>query len=189
MVEEILRWVRKGLDVCVAFYGHPGVFVTPSHEALRRARKEGFQATMLPAVSAEDCLFADLGIDPGERGSQSYEATSFLLHRPTFDRAVPLVLWQVSVVGQPGGATEPNRAGLLELAGYLERFYGPDHEVVLYVASPYPVGEPSVERIRLHDLALARVTAMSTLYVPPTGSLSWDQDTAGRLGIAADAGY
>src|SRR5206468_2355822 len=60
MVQEIMAWVRKGLDVCVVLYGHPGVFVTPSHAAIRQARREGFEATMLPAVSAEDCLFADL---------------------------------------------------------------------------------------------------------------------------------
>src|SRR5213593_5193576 len=33
MVGEILAWVRKDIDVCVAFYGHPGAFVEPGHEA------------------------------------------------------------------------------------------------------------------------------------------------------------
>src|SRR2546429_6584747 len=47
----------------------------------RQAREEGFEAEMLPAVSAEDCLFADLGVDPGDEGCQSFEATSFLLFR------------------------------------------------------------------------------------------------------------
>src|SRR5437773_2103233 len=64
MVEELLAPVRAGHNVCAAFYGHPGVFVNPGHEAIRRARAEGFPARMLPAVSALDCLVADLGIDP-----------------------------------------------------------------------------------------------------------------------------
>src|SRR5688500_6516418 len=64
IVERLLAPVRKGLHVCAAFYGHPGVFVHPSHEAIRRARSEGFAARMLPGVSAEDCLFADLAVDP-----------------------------------------------------------------------------------------------------------------------------
>ena len=51
MVERILFFVRKRLDVCAAFYGHPGVFVYSSHESIRRARREGFRATMLPATS------------------------------------------------------------------------------------------------------------------------------------------
>src|SRR5205085_11822477 len=62
MVERILSCVRNGLRTCVAFYGHPGVFVYPSHESIRRARSEGFSAKMLPGISAEDCLFADMGI-------------------------------------------------------------------------------------------------------------------------------
>ena len=40
MVEEILAPVRGGRRVCAAFYGHPGVFVFPSHEAIARARSE-----------------------------------------------------------------------------------------------------------------------------------------------------
>ena len=75
MAEEILDAVREGKRVCAVFYGHPGVYVQPSHEAVRRAREEGFEARMLPAVSAEDCLVADLGVDPGEQGWQSWEAT------------------------------------------------------------------------------------------------------------------
>ena len=66
MVERILSYVRRGLNVCVVFYGHPGVFVHPGHESIRRAHMEGFPACMLPGISAEDCLFAELGIDPSK---------------------------------------------------------------------------------------------------------------------------
>ena len=64
MIQRMLECVREGLKTCVALYGHPGVFAWPAHEAIRRARAEGYDAKMLPAVSAEDCLFADVGIDP-----------------------------------------------------------------------------------------------------------------------------
>src|SRR5437899_1041057 len=97
IVAEILSAVRSGTRVCVALYGHPGVFARPAHEAVRRARAEGFPARMLPAVSAEDCLFADLGVDPGENGCQSYEATDFLLRKREVDVSAALVLWQISV--------------------------------------------------------------------------------------------
>ena len=62
MARQIVDSAVAGKRVCAAFYGHPGVFASPSHEAVRRARAEGFPATMLPAISAEDCLFADLGV-------------------------------------------------------------------------------------------------------------------------------
>src|SRR5205823_3853440 len=79
MVERILECVRSDMQTCLACYGHPGVFVYPSHEAIRRARSEGYRARMLPGISAEDCLFADLGVDPAIGGCQSYEATDFFV--------------------------------------------------------------------------------------------------------------
>jgi uncharacterized protein YabN with tetrapyrrole methylase and pyrophosphatase domain len=197
ITEEILRWVRRDLDVCVVLYGHPGVFVGPSHAAVRRAREEGFPARMLPGISAEDCLFADLGVDPGAWGCQSYEATSFLLYRRSFDTATPLVLWQVAGIGVRQGATEPSVAGLRLLAEFLQDRYGPDHEVVLYQASPYPLFDPVVRRLPLRDLPGAGITAMSSLYVPPKGEPAPDPEMHARLelplpdpvpGVTAQAG-
>jgi precorrin-3B methylase len=70
MVEAMLAEVRAGKTVCGAFYGHPGVFALAPHRAIEQARQEGFQAHMEPGISAEDCLYADLGIDPGTVGCQ-----------------------------------------------------------------------------------------------------------------------
>src|SRR5919198_5833795 len=144
MVNAILAPVHEGYDVCAAFYGHAGVFVSPSHEAIRRARAAGFEATMLPAISAEDCLFADLGIDPGRTGCQSYEATNFLLTNRPVDAAARLILWQVGVLGEwdHGRKTDRRRLGLL--VGRLLELYPAEHEVILYEASPYPVGDAIV---------------------------------------------
>jgi hypothetical protein len=187
MIEEIMAWVRKDLDVCVVFYGHPGVFVDPGHRAIRLARQEGFPAVMLPAVSAEDCLFADLGVDPGD-GCQTFEATDFLLFPPAFDTRVSLVLWQVAAIGRRVGRRQPDRTGLKVLAERLGEAYGPDHQVILYEAPPYPIGEPWIRRLRMSDLAGAEVPLMSTLYVPPKGRRAGDQDMFDRLGVALTDG-
>lgn len=180
MVEEILAWLRRGLDVCVAFYGHPGVFASPAHEAVRRARMNGFPARILPGVSAEDCLFADLEVDPGD-GCQSFEATDFLLYPRNVDTTVSLVLWQVAGVGERSGATAPNREGFRILAERLSALYGQDHQVVLYEASPYPIGDPWIQRTRLRDLPAAELAPMATLYVPPAGSPEPDWEMFDRL--------
>src|SRR5205809_2021168 len=45
---------RGGSLTCLACYGHPGVFVYPSHEAIRRARAEGYVARILAGISSED---------------------------------------------------------------------------------------------------------------------------------------
>ena len=167
MVEAMLEPVRHGRRVCGAFYGHPGVFVTPSHEAVRRARAEGFPARMLPAVSAEDCLYADLGIDPGRSGRQSYEATEFLEHPRPVDGRAYLILWQISVIGERRAVSRPRSEGLAELADALLAHYPPEHEVVIYEASPYPIANAIVQRLLLARLAAAEVTPMATLVIPP----------------------
>jgi uncharacterized protein YabN with tetrapyrrole methylase and pyrophosphatase domain len=187
IAQEILGWVRRGLRVCAVFYGHPGVFVTPSHEALRRARSEGFDARMLPGISAEDCLFADLGVDPGDAGCQSFEATTFLLYHREFDTSVPLILWQIATIGVRDGVTELNRRGLEVLLDRLAERYGPDHDVVLYEASPYMIAEPTIEHVPVMKVAAENVTGMATLYVPAKGEPDPDLEMFDRLGITRAA--
>jgi len=166
MVETILAPVRAGRSVCAAFYGHPGVFVLPSHDAVKQARLEGFEATMLPGISAEDCLFADLGVDPAEAGCQSYEATRFLERRPTIEPRAALVLWQIGVVGSANHSADFHAPRLRELVDRLRELYPDEHEVVVYEASSYVGIPPLIRPTPLADLAAA-VTPASTLYVPP----------------------
>jgi uncharacterized protein YabN with tetrapyrrole methylase and pyrophosphatase domain len=170
MVEEIMAPVRSGLSVCAAFYGHPGVFGTPGHTAVRQARAEGFEARMLPGISAEDCLFADLGIDPGTSGCQSYEATDFLRRRPAVDTEALLLLWQVSVLGRLDSVEEPDLTQLPLLAARLLDLYPPDHDVIAYEASAYPIGEPDVRHVALAALAGAELPDMATLVLGPVQS-------------------
>ena len=60
VVDTIVDHVRRGLDVCVVFYGHPGVLRPHSYEAMAQVRAEGFPATILPGITAEDVLYVDL---------------------------------------------------------------------------------------------------------------------------------
>jgi uncharacterized protein YabN with tetrapyrrole methylase and pyrophosphatase domain len=183
MTEAILRHVRDGLEVCAALYGHPGVFVAPSHEAVRRARAEGFPARMLPAVSAEDCLFADLGVDPSRFGCQSYEATDFLVHRRRIDSTAALILWQIGTVGSMTAAVDAVAGGLAVLVETLLEQYPKEHEVTVYEASPYPGFDPLVRTMRLSELSAEHVTALSTLYVPPCGTAPLDLTMLDRLDL------
>jgi uncharacterized protein YabN with tetrapyrrole methylase and pyrophosphatase domain len=184
MVEEILAGVRAGKDVCVAFYGHPGVFVYPGHEAVGRARAEGFSARMLPAISTLDCLVADIGIDPARTGMQSYEASDFLLHLREPDPAALVVLWQIGVVGELSYVEEADTEGLTVLVEYLLDFYPPEHEVIVYEASPFVVSEPNVIRVPLREVAEARIPPISTMVVPPAIRRPQDAAMAERLGVA-----
>ena len=57
---------------------------------------------MLPAISAGDCLFADLGVDPSYPGSQSLEATDLLLRNCTILSDAHVIVLQVGCVGDLG---------------------------------------------------------------------------------------
>jgi hypothetical protein len=186
MKETLLVEVRAGHSVCAAFYGHPGIFVSPSHEAVRQARAEGFAAQMLPAVSAEDCLFADLGVDPGATGCQSYEATDFLLRRREVDPTAALILWQVSVIGARLYTREPPNEHLDVLAEYLLQWYSPSHPLMLYEASPYPIAPASIRELMLEQLPGAEPTPLATLYMPPISAPAEDPEMAALLGLELD---
>lgn len=169
MVERLLAPARMGAQVCGAFYGHPGVFVLPSHTAVAQARAEGIEAQMLPAISAEDCLFADLEVDPARDGCQSHEATNFLIYRLRHDPRAALILWQIGAIGVATFENEDlwSRQGLRVLAETLQETYPGTHEVVIYEAATLPLCSPRTEHLPLADLAAADVTTASTLYVPP----------------------
>lgn len=181
IVSTIVDHVRRDLDVCVVFYGHPGVFDRTSFDAVARVRAEGFEARILPGITAEDCLYVDLELDPGRTGCQSYDATDFLVRRRRPDVTVPLILWQVGIVGGSRTTGEVRRSGLQVLAERLEELYGPGHEAIVYEATPFPVGRPMIERCAVRQLADAGVTGLSTLYVPPKGVTPRDADMMARL--------
>jgi hypothetical protein len=186
--EHLLTSVRAGLRVCAAAYGHPGVFATPLHEAVRQARAEGFTAEMLPAVSAEDCLFADLGLDPGNDGAQSFEATDFLIRRRPFDPTGLLVLWQIGLIGvveHRNDRTCWNRAGLQILAQELAATYGSEHEAIVYCAATLPLCGPTIERTTLGQLGDVAADAMATLVIRPTGRRPVDRAMSERVFASA----
>jgi hypothetical protein len=95
----MLMHLREGKIVVGVFYGHPGVFVSPTHRTINIALKEGYAATMLPGISAEDCLFADLNIDPSHPGCLTYEATDLLVAKRLLIPSSRLILFQVGCVG------------------------------------------------------------------------------------------
>lgn len=185
MVERILTAVREGLRVCAAFYGHPGVFVHASHKSISLARAEGYEAQMLPGISAEDCLFADLGIDPAKYGCLSYEATDFLVNRRVFDRRSTLVLWQVGIIGQAdfqGKRYKP--VGRELLVEVLLEQYPAEHEGIIYEAIQYALLFPRMERVAIGKLAEADLTGMSTLVIPPDPKWSTpDMERVKALGL------
>lgn len=182
MVNAILAEVRAGKNVCVAFYGHPGVFAWAPHESIRIARREGYAAHMEPGISAEDCLYADLGIDPGAFGCQHYEASQLLYYRRRIDTSAYLVLWQVGAVGDQGhGGSAKNNAYRQILLERLAKDYPLTHKIIVYRAATLPIHSPHIQRMALRKLADTKIEVVDTVVIPPARRLDPDVKTLRRL--------
>jgi precorrin-6B methylase 1 len=175
MIAEILATVRSGARTCAVFYGHPGIFVDPAHAAIRQARDEGFVAEMFPGVSAEDCLFADLGIDPATAGCQTYEATDFLVNHRQLDPTSHVVLWQVGVLGdRTFSLSARGGAPLKVLRERLGQTYPGSHELCRYEAAVLPGCRPNVRWFALDAFEKTPLSIVSTIYIPPSSPPRFD---------------
>ncbi|MEO8803780.1 MAG: SAM-dependent methyltransferase [Rudaea sp.] len=182
MVNAILTQVRAGKKVCAAFYGHPGVFAWAPHKSIAIARNEGFVARMEPGISAEDCLYADLGIDPGAVGCQHYEASQLLYYKRRIDPSAYLVLWQVGVVGDRSLAQTATASAFRQLlVERLAQNYPLSHKVVIYRAATLPIHAPHIKRIALGKLASAHIEAPDTLVIAPAQKLVPDTTMLRKL--------
>jgi uncharacterized protein YabN with tetrapyrrole methylase and pyrophosphatase domain len=168
MIDAILAEVEKGNNVVGAFYGHPGVFACVPHLVIEQAKQKGYFALMEPGISAEDCLFSDLGIDPGEFGYAQFEASQFMMYQRRIDPSAYLVLWQVCIAGDTSLAKfstgESYRAVLTEI---LKEHYHSDHRVILYEAPTLPIHSARKDFIKLSELSKAQLNPETTLVIPP----------------------
>ncbi|MCG9697228.1 SAM-dependent methyltransferase [Shewanella sp. Isolate11] len=190
MVEAVLSEVRANKRVVCALYGHPGVFACVGHIAIKRARQLGYRAKMEPGISAEACLWADLGIDPGYSGHQSFEASQFMFYGHQPDPTTHLLLWQIGIAGEHT-LTEfvTNSERLQVLVELLNQWYPLDHQVVLYEAPNLPIDKPRIESIELQQLPEAQLSSITTLLVPPVQRLQVNHQVLAKLGITeADLG-
>lgn len=173
MSELMLREVRKGRLVVGAFHGHPGFFVFPARRALAIAAAEGFQTAMIPAISAPDCMFADLRVDPGRFGCQILMASRVFSADVIVATTGHVVFLQVSAVGDRRfsySGYKDNKLGL-----FFERLieiYGEDQDAVYYMAAVFPGVEPEIRVRQLkeyRDEAVQRAIQAGMLYLPPKG--------------------
>jgi hypothetical protein len=171
-VELMMTELRAGHRVCGVFYGHPGIFAWSPHKVIEVARAEGFEAHMEPGISAEDCLYADLGIDPGRFGCQHFEASQLLFYERRIDPTGYLVLWQVGLVGDLSLKRFSTGAAYRQvLVDLLSQDYPLDHEVIIYRAATLPIQVPEIRRVALRNLPNAELTAEETVVLGPAAPL------------------
>lgn len=178
MVERIMEGVRQDKNVVAVFYGHPGVFVTPSFEAIQQARELGYNAFMLPGISADACLYSELEVDPGSVGCQSYEVTYWLTHKIPVNTSAPMILWQLGVIADLSFSTDvrPHTQGLSMLKDKLSRNYPLHHQVAIYESRVLPAFKSRVDWVSLNELHEVDISEVSTLYIPALNTGTKDLD-------------
>lgn len=189
MTERIVDAVKAEQKVCAAFYGHLGVFVNPSHAAIKKVRDLGLRAEMLPGIFAEDYLSADLGIDPAHYGCQSHEATQFLFRDYKLEPHMLQIIWQIGLAGEPTLEVldaSQCKPGLDLYSEILMGVYPIEHEVILYEAATLPLYGPRIERFPLSELPNCKPTLISALVVPSLGLLDYYHVRQEKLGLTQE---
>jgi hypothetical protein len=193
MAELMLREVRRGFAVVGVFHGHPGYFVSPARRALAIASLEGYETAMLPGVSAPDCMFSDLRVDPGVFGCQILMASRVFQADAVIAHTGHVVFLQVGAVGDSGFSFSGYKnATLPAFFEKLVEIYGEHQDSVYYMASIFPGFEPFIAARKLADYrnpeAVAGIGA-GILYLPPKGlsvsSLQAAQSFAGGQAYGA----
>ena len=173
MAELMLREVRKGLNVVGVFHGHPGNFVSPARRALAVASAEGHETALIPAISAPDCLFADLRVDPGVFGCQILMASRVFAEDAIIATSGHVVFLQVSAVGDKGFSFTGYKNG--KMPRFFDRLidlYGGEQDAVYYMASVFPGTTPEVTVRPLSEYRSAEIQdtlGAGMLYLPPRG--------------------
>jgi len=184
MTEVVCQAVRDGQKVVLALYGHPGIFACVGHFAIEALKKEGYPAQMLPGVSADACLYADLGIDPGTTGCQAYEATQFLFSGVPLNTSAYTILWQIGLAGEHTLKTfKTTQENLQATVRILNKWYPLDHEMILYEAPFIPVQPPRIDKFMLKELPEMEISSISTLVIPPLTGLKLDQAALDEFGL------
>jgi len=184
MTEVVCQAVRDGKKVVLALYGHPGIFACVGHFAIERLKSEGYDAKMLPGVSADACLYADLGFDPGTTGCQAYEATQFLFSGVPLNTSAYTILWQIGLAGEHTLKTFKTTQDNLEATvRILNKWFPLDHEMIIYEAPFIPVQNPRINRFQLKDFPQMDLTSISTLVIPPLTGLKLDKSALDEFGL------
>ncbi len=172
LAAEVIEAAMARTPVTLAIAGHPTHLAPATFLVADLAGLLGLRVEILAGISAMDQLFVELAIDPASHGLQCFEATDLLLRRRPVAVDVPLLLWQVGLVGTHNHTSSPRPPETFEgLTRYLLRFYPPNHEVIAAEAASHALLEPVHLAFPLSTMPAhaAQLTARTTLYVSPIG--------------------
>jgi precorrin-3B methylase len=186
IASKVIDEIKQHEFVCLVLYGHPTIFAAIGLDALALAKEEQLEIdhVTIPGISAMDCLFADLGVDPGDSGCFSIDVNDLLLFNKTIEPHSHLILWQIGMIGNCGKPSyEVSREKLIYLKEYLGKYYPSSQPITLYEASLYPAIPAKIETSTLEQLETLDYTPISSLYISPKEQPELNEEAAKRLGL------
>ncbi|MHC4064921.1 MAG: SAM-dependent methyltransferase [Planctomycetota bacterium] len=153
MAARVLDAALDHPPVTFAMHGHPIVGAYAPFLIRDMATVLALEVAVLPGVSAMDCLFAELMVDPCVAGMQMYEATDLLLRRRPLQADVHALIWQIGCVETSLHTRHVSKPVRFErLRSHLLRFYPARHYVSAVYSTPHPLMPSTVHRFALRDL-------------------------------------
>lgn len=187
IIAKIISLSKKYDFISVVLYGHPVVFSSLGIDTIKKAQKQNIETVILPGISTEDCLFADLEIDPSQNGCFSVEATNFIIFDDVINVFSDLIIWQVGIIGNIGSVFNKNsKDGLALIQKKLLQTYSPEHEIILYEASLYPGVQSKIVKFPLQYLMEQDMSSLSTLYVPAKKRKTINRNLFSKLNLKID---
>lgn len=168
--------VNAALDhppVTFALGGHPVVGAEAPRLIHAMARHLDLNVVTQPGISAMDCLFAELMLDPCADGLQMYEATDLLLRCYPLIPEVPALIWQIGTVETRLHTLRRSRAERFHrFQSHLLKFYAPDHRMTAVFASSHPLMKSQQLEFPLASIGdyATQLHAGFTLFIPAAGS-------------------
>ncbi|KZM40417.1 hypothetical protein OA92_07285 [Marinomonas sp. SBI22] len=170
MAAKVLDTALEGGPITFGLYGHPTVFAYPPFLIKQAADLLGLKVKVVPGISAMDCIFTDLMIDPGTAGMQMYEATELLMRERPLHNDVPALIWQIGAIETALYSQMPSNAQRFErFKEYLLKFYPAEHTVHSIYCSNYFMMPATLHSFKIEDIGdyAEQLHAGHTLYIPP----------------------
>ncbi|MBB4305186.1 precorrin-2 methylase [Rhodobium orientis] len=171
--EMATRVVDSALEhspVAFALYGHPTIYAYPPFLVREMAASLGLSVKLLPGISALDCLFCDLAIDPSVNGIQMFEATDLLLREHPINTAAATVIWQIGSLETALFSSARSAASRFDrFRDYLLRFFPEHHPIYAVYSQPHPMLKSQVHKFEISKIEQFSTVLHSavTLYLPP----------------------
>lgn len=173
MAATVVKAALERPPVTFALYGHPLIYSYPPFLIREMAGLLGLSVKVVPGVSAMDCIFADLFVDPSMNGIQMFEATEMLLRGRLLQTDVAALIWQIGALETGLYSTYSSRPERFQrFKDHLLRFYPSHHTVFAVHSATHSLLKPEIYEFEISDIGdyASVLHAGFSMYIPPLES-------------------